>query len=270
MCSFCVQIHACVLSPHSCRFITLPPRTRAEEQDRSEPQAEAATNTASSRSHALAVPHYDPATTLVLYPSLTAVPLSDPSIAALLPDIQTVVVIESTWQKGGAVYSHPALGLSRLRAVRLSEYESTYWRYQELGRHALCTLEAIYHFCSELLAIEQRTGGTQRRDAMDGTQLDDLLYLYAAQHSRLHDRYAGQRTRQQLDRKGEEAGEEQRPSEQPVQQDEAQQHSRDAASPCRVQALSASNADTNGSTAATAVRAGRTRQKPPPRAWKPM
>ena len=178
-----VQIHACILSPLSCRFITLPHHghtAQPAEDEKLEAEAEPA------------VPPYDPATTLVLYPSPSAVPLSDPSIAHLLPNVRTVVVIESTWQKGGAVYSHPQLALNRLQAVRLSEYESTYWRYQELGRHALCTLEAIYHLCRELVALEDQRGGTHRRDAMGGTQLDDLLYLYAAQHSRLQTRYGEQ------------------------------------------------------------------------------
>ena len=108
---------------------------------------------------------------------------------ALLPSIERVVVIESTWQKGGAVYSDPALGLSLLPAVHLDpSLESTYWRYQELGRQFLCTLEAIYHLSRELLALQP-----ERAEAMQGTQLDDLLYLYAHMHRRIHRRYGEQR-----------------------------------------------------------------------------
>ena len=231
-----VQIHACILSPQTCRFITLPQYSRAAREEDEKWEADDGSDAVSSSPPSCSpLSSYDPATTLVLYPSPSAVPLSDPSIAHLLPNIDTVVVIESTWQKGGAVYSHPALALTRLQAVRLSAYESTYWRYQELGRHALCTLEAMYHLCSELIAIEQQRGGTQRRDAMRGTQLDDLLYLYAAQHARLQRRY---------------------------QQHDTQQQDEDA--------LSATADCPASEEQAMPTSKRQTRKKPPPRAWQPM
>ena len=246
------QIHATILSPHSCRFLTLPHYTRAEQQHNSEveekrqPEPEdeeeeeedvrdSSSRAASPPSAAFELPDYDPATTLVLYPSPSAVELSDPSIADMLPHVRTVVVIESTWQKGGAVYSDPHLGLHRLQAVRLASYESTYWRYQELGRQALCTLEAIYHCCRELLNIEQQRGGSERTAAMRGSELDDLLYLYAAQHQRLQTRYQPE----QQQPRGADSVQEQGGG------DKAAEHG-------------------------SAVSERQTRKKPPPRAWKPM
>ena len=178
------SVHACVLSPSSCRFISLKGGGGEAEVRQGRGQL-APTSPAS-------LPPYDPATTLLLYPSPGSVSLSHPRLAPLLPRVQRVVVIESTWQKGGAVYSTASLGLSSLPAVHLDRsYESTYWRYQELGRNYLSTLEAIYHCCREMLQIDAaHAGGGQRRAAaMQGTQLDDLLYLYAHRHMQVHRRY---------------------------------------------------------------------------------
>ena len=255
-----------MLSPRSCRFITLPQRAltgSVPRGDEEQQQTEDGPSSAPSSFGAFEPSQYDPATTLVLYPSPSAVALSDPSLAALLPHIDKVVVIESTWQKGGAVYAQPSLGLHRLRAVRLSEYESTYWRYQELGRHALCTLEAIYHLCREWLAIEQQRGGTTRRDAMHGTQLDDLLYLYAAQHSRLQTRYQQTQQNEQGKEGKEAAGEAEAGAEAARERDSREGVSVEAAA-----ALSAGSSSCDGETAPSSKRT--LKKKPPPRAWKPM
>jgi tRNA-uridine aminocarboxypropyltransferase len=125
----------------------------------------------------------------VLFPAEHSVPLSDPSIIRLLPSIDRCVVIESTWQKAGAVYRDERFGIYALPAVHLESYESTYWRYQEMGRQFLSTIEAIFHLASELLNSEKQTGRTDRRDAMQGSNLDDLMYLYALRHQRVHRRY---------------------------------------------------------------------------------
>ena len=265
-----------MLCPSQCRFRTLPHYTapsatpaqdderQAEADDSSHASNEARKGDADGttpRSASSVVPWYDPATTVVLYPSPTAVCLSDPSLVDVLPRLTTVVVIESTWQKGGAVYAAPELGLQRLRAVRLSEYESTYWRYQELGRHALCTLEAMYHTCRELLQLEAERGGEQRREAMRGTQLDDLLYFYAAQHSRLQSRYAQPHTQPAA---GGEEGEE--------QEGAVEAGSGDEAAECAVGALSAAAAASSvGQQERSVAPASErlTKTKPPPRAWKP-
>ena len=208
------SIHACVLSPASCRFL---------------------------EASALLDTPYSPATTLLLYPSPTSLPLSHPSIVALLPSITRVVVIESTWQKGGAVYSDPALQLSALPAVHLDpSYESTYWRYQELGRQFLCTLEAMYHLCRELLQLQPDRAAT-----MQNTQLDDLLYLYAHLHHRIQSRYSDDTATA------------------PVS---AHREEEDTDSP----SLSALTLSSPPSGTATATSSATPQQyKPPPRAWRP-
>jgi hypothetical protein len=166
------SIHACILSPDYCRFLEYP--------------------------HQL--PAYDPRTTILLYPTADAVYLDDPRID--LTPVTRVIVIESTWAKSDIVSTHPAL--SGLQRVKIRDHESTFWRYQELGRHFLSTLEAIYYTCEEFQqrkkAIAAASAGASSSTVTSSSSspstvstceysIDDLLYFYAFQHSRITDRY---------------------------------------------------------------------------------
>lgn len=165
------SIHACILAPDSARLLEFP-RDLPERG-------------------------YDSSSTVLLYPTPDAVYLDDPSLDVLR--IRRVLVIESTWAKSDVVSSHPAL--SSLRKVKIRERESTFWRYQELGRHFLSTLEAIYWVQKE---YEERRklveGGAASSSAAPSASaaasasapahsIDDLMYFYAFQHARITDRY---------------------------------------------------------------------------------
>ena len=174
-------VQACVLCPAQCRLLTLPPAPCPLPPD-----------------EAQLLQLLDPLTTLVLFPSPRSVPLSDCSLRALLPSVRRVVVIESTWQKAAAVFHDPRLRLHRLPAVQLQQYESSYWRYQEKGRHCLSTLEAMHALCTELIAAQPqpdsgqqdgREGQRPRQRQQQQQEVDDLLYLYAFRHQRVHARY---------------------------------------------------------------------------------
>jgi hypothetical protein len=163
------SIHACILAPDHARFLEHPAELPAEG--------------------------YDPATTLLLYPTADAVHLDDVRCIDARA-VRRVLVIESTWGKSDAVASHPAL--AHLRRVKIRSRESTFWRYQELGRHFLATLEAIYWLCKE---IEQRRREADRAEgraddeasaseaASSSSRIDDLMYLYAFQHGVITERY---------------------------------------------------------------------------------
>ena len=184
------SIHGCILAPDFCRFLEFPAD--------------------------LPPGGYDPASTVLLYPTPDAVFLDDPRVDLL--SVKRVLVIESTWSKSDVVSSHPAL--AKLRRVKIRERESTFWRYQELGRHFLSTLEAIYYICKE---FQQRAAALEKEKAaasgaasavaassssasstsslsasassssshplLSALPIDDLLYFYAFQHSRITDRY---------------------------------------------------------------------------------
>lgn len=149
------SIHACILAPAHCRFLEHP------EQ----------------------LPPYDPNTTILLYPTSDAVYLDDDRID--LTGVERVIVIESTWSKSDVVASHPSL--NHLRRVKIRDHESTFWRYQELGRNFLSTLEAIYYTCQEFQ--QRRNKHADQQQTHNQPSIDDLLYFYAFQHSRITDRY---------------------------------------------------------------------------------
>jgi hypothetical protein len=151
------SIHACILSPSHCRFLEHPHEIPS---------------------------HYDPATTILLYPTADAVYLDDPRID--LRGIERVIVIEATWSKSDVVASHPSL--KSLRRVKIRDHESTFWRYQELGRHFLSTLEAIYWTCEEFMKRRKSDAGVEQQKGKEHN-IDDLLYLYAFQHERICERY---------------------------------------------------------------------------------
>lgn len=123
---------------------------------------------------------YNTGDTVLLYPSDNA-----QYIDTLTPEqansIKRVICIESTWPKGTVVASHPTL--NKLKHIKLRRYESSYWRYQELGSTYLSTLEAIYYCCVELYNIQYN-----HQISYNG-QYDDLLYFYVYQHSMIRQRY---------------------------------------------------------------------------------
>lgn len=168
------SVHACVLSPQKCALLKFP----------------------------AAVPEYSASDTVLLYPTDDAVFLQDLE-PEFVQSIARVVVIESTWQKGNVVASHPHL--QPLRKIKLQGWESTFWRYQELGRHFLSTLEAIYYTSIELVNAKQRHNmdepeetrvrGSPELGVYEG-EFDDLLYFYAHNHAIIVRRVEGEADKQ--------------------------------------------------------------------------
>ena len=142
-------------------------------------------------------PQYNPYDTVILYPTADAMYVDDPHLP--LENIKRVIVIESTWGKGNSVVSHDAL--HGLQKIRIRDRESTYWRYQELGKQYLSTLEAIYYTCVEIIGQQQQQ--QQQHNIMNGSEsqrrsesaslydgsVDDLLFFYAYQHKMIVERY---------------------------------------------------------------------------------
>ena len=159
------SIHACILAPSDARFLEHP--------------------------RDLPAGGYDPSSTVLLYPTADAVFLDDPRVDILA--VRRVIVIESTWNKSDVVAAHPAL--AGIRRVKIRERESTFWRYQELGKHFLSTLEAIYYICTEFqqrkvaAEAEAKAAGNGAASVSAPLNIDDLMFFYAFQHSRITERY---------------------------------------------------------------------------------
>ena len=61
--------------------------------------------------------------------------------------------------------------------IKLSDYKTTFWRYQHYDVSCLATVESIYYFYKELVKAYQDKG-IHSADLMN---IDDLLLLYAVQ-----------------------------------------------------------------------------------------
>lgn len=125
----------------------------------------------------LGVNGFDPANTVILYPSSDSKPVSDVDWSS----VKQLVVLDGTWQQAKAMCSVSPI-LNSLPKVHLStENRTVFWRYQNLGPHCLSTIEAIYYFYREYdMAVE--CGNVD-------TGLDNLLYLYSFFYHLIQDSY---------------------------------------------------------------------------------
>ncbi|KAI8910212.1 DTW domain-containing protein [Gorgonomyces haynaldii] len=82
----------------------------------------------------------NPSRALLLYPSPTSVPLSQ------IPrdSFDKLVVIDGTWRQAKAMSKR--LGTKGFKHVRIDSHETLFWRFQNLSREYLATIEAIYWF----------------------------------------------------------------------------------------------------------------------------
>merc|ERR1711991_279708 len=114
------------------------------------------------------IPEYDPETTVLLFPSASAVDILDyPKLSTL----KRVVVIDSQWQKTNGIVSHPSL--AKLDTVIIQSRSTYFWRYQpkDMGSDFLATIEAIYYLYRDYL--------TKVRDEPYNGEVDNLLYFFA-------------------------------------------------------------------------------------------
>eukprot|EP00850_Spirogloea_muscicola_P010867 SM000065S20216 [mRNA] locus=s65:325214:325868:- [translate_table: standard] len=126
------------------------------------------------------IPHFDPASTVVLFPSADAIAMDVVRRNA----VTRVVVIESKWSGCGAILDLPQLaGCTRLRlgsgSSGSSSLRSSYWRYHTKGvpEEGLSTIEAIWHFCRQWHAPEAHSGTASACHCYD-----DLLWYFAFFH----------------------------------------------------------------------------------------
>eukprot|EP00897_Mesotaenium_endlicherianum_P010569 jgi/Mesen1/9540/ME000064S08884 len=118
------------------------------------------------------LPTFDPASTVLLFPSPQSVPIDEVDTEA----VKSVVVVESKWKGSQAILNDPAL--SRLPHVRLRSTQTAFWRYTTRGitSDAVSTIEAIHATCRHLHAHGH--GG----DPSSCHCYDDLLWYFAYFH----------------------------------------------------------------------------------------
>ena len=123
---------------------------------------------------------WDPATTVVLFPSKDAKLLSE---IEQVESIKKLVVIDCKWHQ---VNQYLRVGkLQELRHVKIADHSTTFWRNQQKGRDHLATIEAIYWFFKEYALARQ----------VEGREYDKLLYIYAYQYHRIQREYRADRSK---------------------------------------------------------------------------
>jgi hypothetical protein len=55
-----------------------------------------------------------------------------------------------------------------VKFIKLEEYKTMFWRYQDVGDECLATVEAIYYFYRELMSAFKR----------ENKEIDNLLFFY--------------------------------------------------------------------------------------------
>lgn len=106
----------------------------------------------------------DPSKVLLLYPTADASLLSDIETS----DYKTLVVIDGTWRQAKAMAKQ--YGNMGFKHVKIALHETLFWRYQNLDRTFLATIEAIYW-----LFVEYHQASTNTE--YDG-RYDDLLFYF--------------------------------------------------------------------------------------------
>ena len=81
--------------------------------------------------------------TLILYPHKDAKLVEDLSPEEL-SKIKNVVAIDCTWYQTNAIFK--SISKRKFKFIKLKDYETLFWRYQQHGKKCLSTCEAIYYF----------------------------------------------------------------------------------------------------------------------------
>eukprot|EP00759_Apiculatamorpha_spiralis_P014019 PhF_6_TR20794/c0_g1_i2/m.29858 len=119
----------------------------------------------------------NPDTTLLSYPSEQSKLMVD------IPNIQSftdVVFIDSTWRQSYSI-SHDEKVVGALHHVKLNQYKTMFWRFQDKDMTYLATIEAIYFFLREHFSACTKT-------EYDG-RYDDVMLLFAHQYATIQKYY---------------------------------------------------------------------------------
>ncbi len=124
------------------------------------------------------LPPYDPASTVLLFPSESAASVHDMTLAQLQA-VQTCIIVDCTWAQASGILSDERL--RSLPHVSIEAEKTLFWRFQK-GKTAnhLATIEAIYFFCRQFHQA-LHAAGAPGLPPYSG-QYDDLFYYYSYQY----------------------------------------------------------------------------------------
>lgn len=116
---------------------------------------------------------FDEQTTYILYPHKESLKVSQ-----LTQPPKTIIAVDCTWFQTNTVLRHLEIAQEKsgkkFRYLKLEDYETQFWRYQNHGEKALSTAEAIYYFFKEL---------AEKFEGPYKGKYDELLYLYVLNYN---------------------------------------------------------------------------------------
>ena len=148
-------------------------------------------------------PKYDdPKRVLLLFPSPKSCTVRQ------LPDLDafdTVLVVDTTWQKAGSVLLMPEVVDAPFTHVAICDYRTLFWRYQPIGPHCVSTIEASYFLLREYdVEVKRRASSVSRGSSAISTdsitsadpdcvlydgRFDGLLTLFLDNYNRIQREY---------------------------------------------------------------------------------
>lgn len=86
-----------------------------------------------------------PDDTVVLFPDKDSKAVSEIDLLAT----KNVVLVDGTWSQARSIISGLPKGYQKVRLSSMPKSGTVFWRYQQLGSHALSSIEALFHLCKE-------------------------------------------------------------------------------------------------------------------------
>jgi len=123
------------------------------------------------------LPAFDDEYTCVLYPHKNAKRIDELDVS-VMQKLKKVVAVDCTWYQTNSILKQ--IDKPNTIYVKISDYETTFWRYQHHNKKCLATCEAIYYFYKEYDVHVNKTINSNPGYKYDG-KYDDLLFYYVLQ-----------------------------------------------------------------------------------------
>jgi len=121
------------------------------------------------------IPEYNVDEVLLLFPGENTPSVSDFND---FQSIKRVVFIDSQWHAAGKILRDEKV--KKLKTIKITHQETHFWRYQEVGKHCLATIEAIYYFFKEY---------QQKMTGIYNGEYDNLLFYFIYYYNMIQDEY---------------------------------------------------------------------------------
>ena len=122
---------------------------------------------------------------MILYPHPTAIEVRELTEETLTKS-KSIVAIDCTWFQTAGILNK--LKQTNYKFVKISDYDTTFWRHQEQSSKHLATCEAIYYFYKEFDEQYEKVVKKNEGYVYEG-KYDNLLFYYLLQYLMIEREY---------------------------------------------------------------------------------